>query len=258
MNIFQKIMTALRGSVREIGESVVDANGTRIYSQEVEDARQHLVQAKQDLTLVMAKEMQADREIERLQKAINSYESNGVDALNQGREDLAVAVSEKIAELEVELDGQRQAKQQFAEHVLRLKSMIKQADKTIRDHERELTIVQTTESVQKATQSISQSVTGGSSKLLSAKESLERIKKRQQETADRMKAGEMLDEEMGDRHLEKQLQAAGIGENSDRKKDILSRLRAEQAKQRPPLPESIKHDQLEGSYKVIDVTPVKK
>ena len=67
MNVFNKILTALRGSVREIGESMVDANATRIYEQELVEAKQHLAQAKQDLTLVMAKQMQAEREIGRLQ-----------------------------------------------------------------------------------------------------------------------------------------------------------------------------------------------
>lgn len=229
MNILKKIISAVRGSARELGESIVDANGTRIYGQEVDDAKRHLEQAKRDLTLVMAKEMQAGREIERLQREIEKYESNGVAALNKGDESLAVAVSEKIAELEMELETQRNAKRDYADHVARLKELIKQADKTIRDHERELSMVKTTESVQKATQSISQSIGGGGSKLLSAKESLERIKKRQTDTADRMKAGELLEAEFGDQQLHKRLDAAGIGENANRTGNVLARLKAQQA-----------------------------
>ena len=39
MSVIGKILTLLRGSARELGESVVDANATRIYEQEIIDAR---------------------------------------------------------------------------------------------------------------------------------------------------------------------------------------------------------------------------
>ena len=35
MSILKKIATAFRGGAREIGELVVDANGTRIFEQEI-------------------------------------------------------------------------------------------------------------------------------------------------------------------------------------------------------------------------------
>ena len=66
MSVIGKVMTLLRGSVREIGESVVDANATRIYEQEILDAKQSIVKAKDDLAGVMAKEMQSARALQRL------------------------------------------------------------------------------------------------------------------------------------------------------------------------------------------------
>ena len=38
MSVFKKIMTALRGGAREAGEAIVDANGIRIFEQEIKDA----------------------------------------------------------------------------------------------------------------------------------------------------------------------------------------------------------------------------
>lgn len=58
MSVIKKVMTLLRSSVREIGESVVDANATQIYEQEIVDSKRHIEQARVDLTGVMAKEMQ--------------------------------------------------------------------------------------------------------------------------------------------------------------------------------------------------------
>ncbi|HHL32548.1 MAG TPA: PspA/IM30 family protein, partial [Oceanospirillales bacterium] len=67
MNILKKIMTAIRGGTRELGESIVDSQGTRIFEQEIEDAKESLKKAKRDLTQVMAKEMQASRKVDIIQ-----------------------------------------------------------------------------------------------------------------------------------------------------------------------------------------------
>ena len=70
MSILSKIMTAVRGGAREVGELVVDANGTRIFEQEIQDAKTHLNKAKHDLPDVMAKQMQAGRKVESLKKEV--------------------------------------------------------------------------------------------------------------------------------------------------------------------------------------------
>ncbi len=67
MSVIKKLVTLLRGSAREIGQSVVDSNATRIYEQEIVDAKASIAEAKTELTSVMAKEMQSAREIERIQ-----------------------------------------------------------------------------------------------------------------------------------------------------------------------------------------------
>ncbi len=226
MNVFNKILTALRGSVREIGESLVDANATRIYEQEVVEAKQHLAQAKQDLTLVMAKQMQAEREIARLQAEVERYESHGAEALDKSQPQLAEEVAGHIASLERELAEQTRARDSFGANVVRLKEMIRQTEYKLREHERELAMAKTTESVYRATQSISQSMGGGGSKLIGAKESLDRIKQRHVDMADRMTAAEQLDAEIGDKALQAKLAAAGIGDDAERKQAILARLTA--------------------------------
>ena len=38
MSIWKKVMTAIRGGVSEVGESIVDANAIRILEQEQRDA----------------------------------------------------------------------------------------------------------------------------------------------------------------------------------------------------------------------------
>ncbi|MCU7806140.1 MAG: PspA/IM30 family protein [Candidatus Thiodiazotropha sp. (ex Lucinoma annulata)] len=226
MEFFKKLMTAIRGGSRELGEAVLDTQSIRIYEQEIEDAKEAIKKAESDLTGVMAKDMQAGREIERLEKEAAGYESKALSALDQDNEALAGEVAEKIAELEVELETQRIAKDKFSAHVNSVKEMIKQTHAKIREHEREISMVKTTDNVHKAAKSINQHIDGGSSKMVAAKESLERIKHRQQDDSDRMVASESLNDELSGESLENKLKAAGIGDESDRKKQVLERLKA--------------------------------
>lgn len=238
MSVIKKMMTLLRGSARELGESVIDANATRIYEQEILDARHSIDQAKGELTGVMAKEMQTARQIEKLRAEVQRYEGLAVEALNKSQEGLAEEVAAKVGALEAELDEQTQAHAAYAVQVARLKDLIKTAEARIRDHERELGMARTTESVYRATRSISENIGSSGSKLVNARESLERIKQRHEELADRMTAAERLDDELGHGALEKKLAAAGIGDESDRTRKAMERIRARQAAAQSATPPS--------------------
>ncbi len=228
MSILEKIVTAIRGGMREVGEGIVDANGTRIFEQEIKDAEAKLNQAKRDLTDVLAKEMQAGREVERLGQEVAKHEAYAMQALAKGDEALALEVSTKIADLSSELEVQKQAKVRFAEHGKRLKEMIKKTGNALAEMNRQLIMVKTTESVQKATAAITDNYASSNSRLISAKESLDRIQKRQQDTEDRLKAGETLQAELSGQNLEEKLRAAGIGDTHNAASDILARLKEKQ------------------------------
>lgn len=229
MSVIKKVMTLLRSSVREIGESVVDANATQIYEQEIVDSKRSIELARADLTGVMAKEMQSAREIERLRAEMLRYEGLAVEALDKSKESLAEEVAAQVAALEAQLEAQSKAHAGYALQVSRLKDLIKTAEGRIREHERELAMAKTTESVYRATQSISDNIGSGGSRLVNARESLERIKQRHEDLSDRMTAAEQLDHEFGHGALERKLAEAGIGDEVDRKRRVMERIRARQA-----------------------------
>ncbi|MFV0680926.1 PspA/IM30 family protein [Ottowia sp.] len=229
MTVIKKLVTLLRGSTRELGQSLVDANATRIYEQEIVDAKASVSEAKTELTGVMAQEKQSAREIDRIQGDIRRFEDMAVQALDKTNEPLALEVAERVAALEIELAEQTQAHADYAVQVSRLKDLISAAEARIREHEREIGIAKTTESVYRATQKISDSMGASGSKLVTARESLERIKKRHEDLADRMAAADELDQEFGHRALERKLADAGIGDNPKvRAADVMARLRARQ------------------------------
>ncbi|MGS0729294.1 PspA/IM30 family protein, partial [Shewanella sp. 0m-11] len=70
------------------------------------------------------------------------------------------------------------------------------------------------------------SFAGSNSKLLNAKDSLERIKARQQSFDDRLKASETLAEENSDKALHDKLAQAGIGEQKSNANAVLDRIKA--------------------------------
>ncbi|TVL39179.1 PspA/IM30 family protein [Shewanella algae] len=226
MGILNKILTAFRGGANEVGQSIVDANSTRIFEQEIRDAEKHLTKAKRELTDVMAKEMQASREIDRIKRAVAEHEGYATQALEKGNETLALEVAEKIAQLEMELTEQQTANDSFSAHAARLKDLVKKTERQLADYQRQLSMVKTTESVQKATASITDSFASSNSKLLNAKDSLERIKARQQQFDDRLKAAENLEAENSDQSLKAKLAEAGIGEQKSNASDVLERLKA--------------------------------
>ena len=224
-SIFGKLLTALRGGAREAGEAVMDANATRIYTQEIEDAKKNLGKAKRDLTNIMASQTKGARDVKQLQEDISKYETAALSAAEKNEEELALSCAEKVGELQTELVTQEQVLAQTAAQVGKLKGLIKQSETTIREHERELKMVKTTESVQKATQSITNTQHAGANKLLDAKSSLDRIKARQQHSFDQMDAAETLENEMGSGSLDDKLAQAGIGGNKNSASDILAKLK---------------------------------
>jgi phage shock protein A len=228
MSIFKKIMTAIRGGASEAGEAIIDANATRIFEQEIRDAENHLTKAKRNLTGVMAEQMAASRNVDRLKREITEHEGYVAQALDKGDETLALAVAEKIATLESDLVDQQQAFDSFEGSANRLKDLVKKSERQVTEHKRQLSMVKTTDSVQKATSAITDSFLSSNSKLLSAKDSLERIKAKQQKFDDQMKAAEVLESESGDGALEAQLKAAGIGAQNNSANSVLERLKAKQ------------------------------
>jgi len=228
MSILKKIMTAVRGGAREMGELVVDANAVRIFEQEIREAQTHLRKAKYDLTDVMAKAMQASRQIQSLHHEIDEHEGFVVRAIEQSDEALALSISEKISGLETDLEEQREVQVTFSGQVEHLRSLVSKTERQIRKFERQLSMLKTTESVQKASAAIADNFAASSSKMHSARDSLARIKQRQQEKLDQMSAAEAVQAETMDESLTEKLRSAGMIQDKTSAKQVLARIKAGQ------------------------------
>ena len=226
MAILAKMFTALRGGATEVGETIVDHQALRILDQEMRDADKQLNEAKSQLTEVMAQRKGVEREVVRLKSAVAEHEDYAAKALDKGDEALATEVAERIAQYDDELKLQEQAFGQYDSGVNQLKRSIKSTERNIAAMKRQVSMVKATERVQKASAAASARFSGSTTSMTSATDSLERIKKRQQERSDRMEAASQLahEEEGGD--LDRRLKDAGIISSSGGASDVLARIKA--------------------------------
>ena len=228
MNVIQKILTAIRGSARELGEAVVDTQAMRIFEQEIEDSKASLAEAKEGLTEIVAKKMSTERRLNDTKSEISENEGYAVKALEKSDETLALEVAGKIAKLEAKAEEVDTELASYTKNIEILKAQIQEAEKIIADHERELSMVKTRESVHQATKSVTQTVTANDSSIGSARDSLERIKEKQQGEQDKLDAGVLLRKEMTGDALEKKLKSSGIKSDKHSAENVLARLKTKQ------------------------------
>lgn len=228
MSIFKKLLTAVRGGATEIGQAAVDAQALRIMDQEIRDAENALQESEKNLTAVMAQKMASERKVHELEKKIEEHEGYAIAALEKGNETLAAEIAEQIAEFSDELAPLKAVYQSQVESVNNLKRTIKQTKKKLDATKREVTIIKSTESVQKAQAAVVSDASGSTSSMNSALDSMKRIKARQQENADRMKAAEELSNEAEGGDLAAKMRDAGITPGAASGNDILAKLKAKQ------------------------------
>ena len=155
MNLWSKMLTALRGGMNEAGEAVVDTQALRILDQEVRDASAELKLSKESLVAIIAQQKVAEQKVEALVGSITEYEGYALKALEQKDEALALEIAEKIATLENQKGFEEEAVNGFSTSAARLKAAIASADNNIKRLKQQIDTVKATESVQRAQESVS-------------------------------------------------------------------------------------------------------
>lgn len=226
MNVWSKLLTALRGGANEMGEAIVDSQALRILDQEIRDADLELRKSKEALAEIMAKQKLAAERAGKSEAKVAEYEQYALKALEAGNESLAQEVAVKIANLEVELASEREQAGAYAASVAQLRKAVSQAEANIKRLKQQVDTVKATESVQKAQMAVAQRYGGSQAKLHTAVESLERIKQQQAERAAKMEAtAELAEAANVEDSLESKLRAAGIKADNASADSVLARLK---------------------------------
>lgn len=231
MNILSKLLTALRGAVTEAGEEAIDTHAIKILEQEMREASDQLDIARNSLTEVIAEQMGVQRQVRDLQQSIEEHEGYANQALAKGDENLALEIADKMAALINEKEAIEAVESSYSANVEALKEAISDTERKIKAMDRELAVVKTTESVQKANEAVALKFSGTNTSLRSATESLQRVKEKQQKKADQMQAALTLQKQEEGVNLQQKLQDAGIVSAETSGVSVLERLKAKRLEQ---------------------------
>jgi phage shock protein A len=223
---WSKVITAIKGVVSETGETIADNQAIRIMDQELREAGNDINAAKTELTNIMAKRKGIERKVADLSSKMAEHEGYAGEALAKGDENLARDICERIAGFEGQLETEKSLLQSFATSETNLKANLKKAEGRLKHLRQQQDVLKATEAVQSAQSAVANRFSGSSSKMGNAMDSLERIRKRQQERSDRFaSADELVSEASGD-DLDRRMKEAGVGGSTSKTDDILSRLKA--------------------------------
>ena len=227
MSLLKDIVEAVRGGAKGVSDFLSEKNSIELLEQEIQAVAADLLRAREDLTEAVAKQMHTSREVSALKMEISNREQQARQALEQDDESLALTIAQAIAELDADLEEHEQVQTIFSGHVARLRTLVSKTERQIKDYERQLEMVKTTESIQKASEAISSNYAASNSKILSARDSLERIRERQQRSLDIMEAEQELLAQTGEKTLEERLEQAGIPDSKLNANAVLDRLKAD-------------------------------
>ena len=238
MSMLAKLSALFRGTAREAGQAVVDANALKILDQEIRDADTAQGKARDDLAGLVARRRMAENELRSFGDQIVKYESSVRAAMSQGKTDLAREVAGRIAELETEIGTRGPMIEGMKEAEARLRTAISTTDQKIETLRREIDIVKVNDSVQKAQTSVALQSQGAHSRIGSAADSLQRIKQRQAVQEERLRVGQELEDKRSGADLDAKLRDAGILPGHASADDVLARLTAQEIRVVTPLIET--------------------
>lgn len=224
MNIWSKVVTAIRGGVNETGEAIVDTQALRILDQEIRDASQELNLSKDGLASLIAQEKLANEKVTNIKADIKENEKYILSALEKGEDQLANDLAVKVADQEMALKNEEIVAVEFKTQAEDLRSTIKVAEEQIKRLKQQTETVKATEAVQRAQKVIAERHSGSESKLRTALDSLERVKEKQKMASAKMKAASEIAKESSGTSLEDRLRDSGIKRELNAA-DVLERLK---------------------------------
>lgn len=193
MNIIRKLTSALQGGLRESGEMMVDANGMRIFAQEIHQCERGINQSKQQLASIIVQKTRLKRALDQLQKERRLKEEKIATLLAQNNETEALQLAELITEKIPLIKRQKQQVQQIADYENSLQQKLKKMVNRLSSYQSEYQMLQATEHLQAAQRKLSTQNHHGQSSFTDMQDSLKRIQQRQQQFTDQENAMEQVD-----------------------------------------------------------------
>ncbi|WP_062118353.1 PspA/IM30 family protein [Aureimonas sp. AU40] len=240
MSVWGKLFSAVRGGINEAAESVADTQALRTLDQEIREADAALRKARADLAGIMATAKALSRRVDEARAKDQKDLESARAAIAAGREDLARQLADRMSRNRSDLSRDEAELQRLQASQAQMLRAVQDTETRIQTMRREVESVKANESLLKAQSAIASSHAGVNSRLGSAMESLERVKKRQEAIAGRIEAGAELQALESGSSLDRALLEAGIGGNRSSSDDVFAEiLRAEPKRDELPSPASV-------------------
>jgi len=181
VNVLEKIMTLIRSESQFLRDTVMDGDFSRNLEAELDDATFNLKQAKSVLSEELNNQLQSSRLVKILDDKINQQEQLIINSLSEGDEERAFLLATEVVDLEQDRAAQNALKLSHERQLGYLQAQLENAERSLKDLQRRLTMVNTTERIQKATAVINKNFEQADAKMLSAKKTLQRIRSKQQQ-----------------------------------------------------------------------------
>ena len=222
MKVFSKLNTLFRAGVRESVEHLTDANAIRIYRQEIVEAEELLAQRRDALAATIATRRELEQDMDLLQKRISKREEQvrSIPDTERG-EPLLEQTAREIAGFERELAGHEQRHLEICEIVARDETSLRKLLAEIREHRREIKLLESQVRRQRAPSG--QTVSGRLAALRETRASIIGAVAGQ----DHLEAGmEETIERVSGSPVDRELQALGADDLTQHVQTVLSRLRS--------------------------------
>lgn len=188
-----KLVTALRGGVRESAEVVIDANSLRIFAQEIHECENHIRQSKQQLASIMAERKRVNREVKASQNDIHAIEQRIAERLQQDDEAHALKLAQQISAKESCLERNQKHEKQLKDHEEQLQQTLQQMINRLNNYRSEYRMAKSTGNMQSAQRKLSTHSNNVTSRFGDMQDSLDRIRERQQQFSDEVQAMDQID-----------------------------------------------------------------
>ncbi len=226
--MFKTIVTLFRGAADNVEESFKDANAHQLLQQHMRDAGHEVNAARKAVAIAIAQNKQEQEQYQKLVERLDDIESRALDALEQGKTALASEAAQTIAYMEAERDTSQAAQAQFETEIARLKANVQVAESKFRELQRGQRLATATQKTQDL-----RSKTAGSaqSSLRDAEDTLNRLRRRQQEMDLTEQAIAELDATGNPEAMAKKMAEAGCGKpQTTSADDVLERLKTKASK----------------------------
>lgn len=218
------MITALKGGVNEVGESVIDEHALHILDRDIRDSAEELNHIKNTLAAFVAKQKVAEETVVTIRSQIKEHEGFVISALNKNDDVLAFEISEQIAQFENQKAEQNKTIKQHREQAETLRDSIRIAEIQLKKLKQQTETIKANEALQRAQQVVAKRYSPENPRLRTALDSLERIKEKQRQNEAEIGADIEMARDSMESDLDRKLRKAGIT-NDANAKQVLNRIK---------------------------------